>query len=476
MPGDLVVGSIGAAIGVLMFGTNYVPVRKFETYDGAMFQWMMGNGICGMGIIAHFLFGGEIINFGLVGGALWAVSNFLVLPVVKLLGLGVGFSMYHVINMIVGYAVGRFGLFGAPLDPGSMPHLRDASVLVLVASFAFMLRVEPDMDAAAATARPSLSGPPPGAVESGAAGAAGASSSSSASASASAHVTHSHATDQRRPLLREGNQDISVLEGSELPGASGGIVTRSGAHGQPMCAPSGEEQLQPAHASRSEALLHTLFDTVDEDARRRPIYFHGVHRHVSSRIPSTRSMPTLPLVSPGGLSAEMAETSFDASGAQPVGSSFVKVLGVMLAVCAGATAGVNAVPYDIWNNSMRPVDASPLTFIYSQCLGVYIMSSALYMLYGLAARLRNSKVRHSPIRPAYLSGVMWSIGLAGMFVAIEELGMAEAYVICAIGPVMVSALISGLIFHEIQGKENVRDFCIALALQSLGVVMLALGS
>eukprot|EP00438_Fugacium_kawagutii_P013064 Skav206020 [mRNA] locus=scaffold4083:30462:32270:+ [translate_table: standard] len=46
------------------------------------------------------------------GGALWALSNYLVLPLVKLLGIGLGFSLYHFVNLMVGYAVGRFEIFG----------------------------------------------------------------------------------------------------------------------------------------------------------------------------------------------------------------------------------------------------------------------------------------------------------------------------------------------------------------------------
>eukprot|EP00913_Durusdinium_trenchii_P020269 g19042.t1 len=45
------------------------------------------------------------------GGALWALSNYLVLPLVKLLGIGLGFSLYHFVNLMVGYVVGRFGFF-----------------------------------------------------------------------------------------------------------------------------------------------------------------------------------------------------------------------------------------------------------------------------------------------------------------------------------------------------------------------------
>ena len=35
-----VAGYVGAAIAVVFFGSNYVPVKKFPTGDGMVFQWV----------------------------------------------------------------------------------------------------------------------------------------------------------------------------------------------------------------------------------------------------------------------------------------------------------------------------------------------------------------------------------------------------------------------------------------------------
>eukprot|EP00439_Symbiodinium_sp_Y106_P079157 s242_g17.t2 len=59
------------------------------------------------------------------GGCLWALSNFAVLPLVKLLGIGLGFSLYHFQNMIVG----RLGL--QPCLACGGPCLQQALNLVL---------------------------------------------------------------------------------------------------------------------------------------------------------------------------------------------------------------------------------------------------------------------------------------------------------------------------------------------------------
>jgi len=153
----------------------------------------------------------------------------------------------------------------------------------------------------------------------------------------------------------------------------------------------------------------------------------------------------------------------------------VKIWGVTLALFAGATCGVNAVPFELWNAS-RDGSTSPLAFLFSQTLGVYAASSLIYHLVGAAALLSSIELPHSAVRPAYASGVMWAIGEAALLMSLDSLGMAQGYVFGAIGPVMLSAGISCVVFREIRGWRNLLGFGAALGLQIIGVVMLAVGS
>lgn len=70
---------------------------------------------------------------------------FLVLPLVKLLGIGLGFSLYHFVNLVVGYIVGRNGMFGVPslqvAFEGSLYFCDFGCGLILV-SFILILFVE----------------------------------------------------------------------------------------------------------------------------------------------------------------------------------------------------------------------------------------------------------------------------------------------------------------------------------------------
>ncbi|CAJ1350174.1 unnamed protein product, partial [Effrenium voratum] len=77
-----------------------------------------------------------------------------VLPLVKLLGIGLGFSLYHFQNMIVGYLVGRFGAFGVPClepaFPGSL-YICDLGCGLILVSFVALLLVEGDNEKEAAS-------------------------------------------------------------------------------------------------------------------------------------------------------------------------------------------------------------------------------------------------------------------------------------------------------------------------------------
>jgi glucose uptake protein GlcU len=159
-----------------------------------------------------------------------------------------------------------------------------------------------------------------------------------------------------------------------------------------------------------------------------------------------------------------------------LGPAARKLWGVLLALLAGLLAGVNAVPFLVWTRTQRGADERALHFLFANLLGVYAGASALYVGASVVQSARGVRVPHSPVRPAYLSGALWAIGCGGQLLAIDNLGMSTAYVLCAIGPVMVSALASALLFREIRGVHNRRTFAVALALQFVGVTMLAAGS
>ena len=57
---------------------------------------------------------------------------------------------------------------------------------------------------------------------------------------------------------------------------------------------------------------------------------------------------------------------------------------------------------------------------------------------------------------------------------LSSLGMAQGYVFGAIGPVMLSACISCVVFKEIRGTRNLGFLSLAIVLSVAGCVMIGL--
>eukprot|EP01038_Epipyxis_sp_PR26KG_P005955 gene5955-8208_t len=107
------VGYIAALIAVLFFGSNWVPLKKLKIEDGIFFQFCMCCGIfitsIPVQIIQNFP---PMHGLALVGGILWCTGNLLCPLAIRYIGLGMGLLVWGSINMLLGWASGRFGLFG----------------------------------------------------------------------------------------------------------------------------------------------------------------------------------------------------------------------------------------------------------------------------------------------------------------------------------------------------------------------------
>jgi len=126
---NVAMGFVCCLIAILFFGSNYVPVKKFDAGDGFFFQWVNCIGIWFVGLILASVVGFPDLNkhafddpeasvkirnqllFAL-GGSLWAFGNVLVVPVIKAIGLTLGLCLWGSSNMLVGWLSGITGWFG----------------------------------------------------------------------------------------------------------------------------------------------------------------------------------------------------------------------------------------------------------------------------------------------------------------------------------------------------------------------------
>ncbi|ESP03690.1 hypothetical protein LOTGIDRAFT_137008 [Lottia gigantea] len=105
------VGFICAGVAVIFYGSNFVPVKKYETGDGMFFQWILCSAILASGLVLQAIRPSTFYPICLLGGAIWATGNICVVPIIKTIGLGLGLCIWATTNLIAGWATGKFGLF-----------------------------------------------------------------------------------------------------------------------------------------------------------------------------------------------------------------------------------------------------------------------------------------------------------------------------------------------------------------------------
>mmetsp|Transcript_10639 Transcript_10639/g.22616 ORF Transcript_10639/g.22616 Transcript_10639/m.22616 type:complete len:355 (+) Transcript_10639:241-1305(+) len=169
-------GFATAAIAVLGFGSNFVPVKRFETGDGMFYQWVMCSAIFIYGVLLQLLLflhpyesdalppscanattlmltarpdahSVKLYPFAILGGALWATGNTMAVPVINLIGLSLGLLIWGCTNMLVGWATGRFGLFGLEQEALADEGLNYAGVCFVLVALALYTLIRADAKA-----------------------------------------------------------------------------------------------------------------------------------------------------------------------------------------------------------------------------------------------------------------------------------------------------------------------------------------
>jgi len=101
------IGWVGAIIAILFFGSNYIPVKTFDTGDGLFFQWILCFGIWLTGLVVNMFLGQPPFFLPvLLGGVLWTTGNLMVVPIVKMIGLTMGLTLWGITNMLAGWVTG----------------------------------------------------------------------------------------------------------------------------------------------------------------------------------------------------------------------------------------------------------------------------------------------------------------------------------------------------------------------------------
>jgi len=146
---NLGLGFICAAISVFGFGTNFIPVKKYDMGDGMFFQLTQALGIFTVGIVVQIIRGYHSVfqPWAMVGGFIWSTGNCLCTPIIQCIGMALGLLIWSACNMITGWCMGEWGLFGVTKsEPPSYPWLNVVGALVALVATSIYFFVKPEQD------------------------------------------------------------------------------------------------------------------------------------------------------------------------------------------------------------------------------------------------------------------------------------------------------------------------------------------
>nr|XP_048280870.1 transmembrane protein 144 [Myodes glareolus] len=121
---DFTTGYLSSAVAILLFGSNFVPLKKYDTGDGMFLQWVLCAAIWLVALVVNLILRcPKFWPFAMLGGCIWATGNIAVVPIIKTIGLGLGLLIWGSFNTLTGWASSRFGWFGMDVEEVSNPML-----------------------------------------------------------------------------------------------------------------------------------------------------------------------------------------------------------------------------------------------------------------------------------------------------------------------------------------------------------------
>uniref|UniRef100_A0A803V5R8 Transmembrane protein 144 n=1 Tax=Ficedula albicollis TaxID=59894 RepID=A0A803V5R8_FICAL len=149
---DLAIGFTSSTVAVLLFGTNFVPVKKLDTGDGMFFQWILCASIWIVSLVVNLIQNcPRFWPLAMVGGFLWATGNVTVVPIVKTIGLALGLLIWASFNLLTGWASSRFGWFGIDPEEVSRPILNYIGAGLSLISAVIFLFIKTEVQSSSAS-------------------------------------------------------------------------------------------------------------------------------------------------------------------------------------------------------------------------------------------------------------------------------------------------------------------------------------
>ncbi|XP_023847686.1 transmembrane protein 144 [Salvelinus sp. IW2-2015] len=126
---EMAYGFVANTIAVILYGSNFVPVKRIETGDGMFFQWVSCASILVVSMIGDLILKSpKFYPLAMLGGAVWATGSLTVVPIVKAIGLGLGVCIWGSSSLLMGWISSRFGWFGIEAQDVARPVLNYCGV------------------------------------------------------------------------------------------------------------------------------------------------------------------------------------------------------------------------------------------------------------------------------------------------------------------------------------------------------------
>lgn len=409
-------GFICVAIAIFFFGTNYIPVKKFNMGDGMFFQWCLCCGIWIVGTVVGFVQGRPNFEpWAVLGGFFWASGNALVVPIVDCIGLGMGLLLWGTTNMLMGWSMGNFGLFGlnqAQADNTTLNYIGVAFGVLAIVAYSFVRPME-DEETVEEDAYKLMEDD----------GAGGSSSLAKNS------VEDGGASDAGYPAAMSMHEEESGLR-TRASSDDIGRSTRTGHHQVRAKGPINRPVKSVNSTSSDESDRKPASKQDDDDLPKYGLFTQNF----------TRTEKTM--------------------------------FGYLAAGFIGVLYAVNfAPPQNLLDNGKGSDDI--LDYVQSHFSGIFLTSTVYFAIY-CAYKRSKPWVNTRTVLPGFVSGIMWGIAQTAWFVANNALEYTIAFPLVTVGPSFIAAFLGVFVFKEVQGKRNYVVLLCACSMLVVSVTCIAM--
>jgi hypothetical protein len=137
------IGYIALSVSVFFLGTNFLPVKQYETGDGMFYQLVLTTGIWTVGFFVYWIRNfPQFYALPMLGGLFWSTGCLTLVPIIKFIGIGMGTLFWNTVLLVIGWGVARFGLLGVKPEIPSNSTLNYLGVAFAALSGVFYLFVK----------------------------------------------------------------------------------------------------------------------------------------------------------------------------------------------------------------------------------------------------------------------------------------------------------------------------------------------